>query len=313
MNNILQNYKAKIIHIKNKEPSIINSYVSQIYVINLAEDALKRNYIITLLQKFKINFSLVVVDRLSEKDYKLVKSESNISIAEAGCLLSHLWCLCNMISNSFLNAIIFEDDIILHKNFETLLLAHIERKPDFLPLGACDFNFRNKNCHAVSNYVYFPITFEYVFGAHANYYSLEGAKRMFEIKTTSISFFDNFYAEIFCYFPHSSGICYPPLALADVSSSQLKHSYGLLSIEETSYFYKCFLNLNFRDYHIIYIHVLKSVLREKDLDRFHDDYKKLCLYVMLLYFHNDFSKAKQVLDRMDFHFFNLEDVRAILS
>lgn len=311
MNAILQNYKAKFIQIKNCDHSNINSAVQQIYVINLAEDTAKRNYIITLFRKLKINFSLVVVDRISSENFEIVQQHSKISASEAGCLFSHLWCLQHIIQHQLSNAIVFEDDIFLHKNFETLLLKQLERKPDFLTLGACDFSFRKMNFQAVSDNVYFPLTFEYVFGAHANYYSLEGAKRMFEVKTSCFSFFDNFYAEIFCFFPNSSGICYPPLAIADISSSNLDHSYGLLSVEETSYFYKCYINLNFLDYHIIYVHLLDMILDPNEVFNF-TCYEELIQHVLLEFFDHNEDETKQVLNRLSFDFFQLSDVRAIL-
>jgi GR25 family glycosyltransferase involved in LPS biosynthesis len=310
MNAILQNYKVKIVNIKNEEPSIVNSHVDRIYVINLLEDTLKRNYIITLFQKLKIDFSLVVVERLSKEDYKFVEKHSKISIAEAGCLCSHIWCLKNMIDNEFKNSIIFEDDIILHKEFESLLIGHLERKPDFLMLGACDFNFRKENHRNVSNYIYFPFTFEYLFGAHANYYSLEGAKRMFDIKTSFVSFFDNFLAEQFCFFPDTSGVCYPNLAVTDITKSALNHSYSLLSNYESYFYNKCFVAFDFQDYNFIYIHLLNEVMKSEDANKFknYEDFIKVALHN---YFHNEDS-ASCVYKRLSFQFFTLDDIKNIL-
>jgi GR25 family glycosyltransferase involved in LPS biosynthesis len=310
MNAILQNYKVKIVNIKNEEPSIVNSYVDRIYVINLLEDSLKRNYIITLFQKLKIDFSLIVVERLSKEDYKFVQKHSQISISEAGCLFSHIWCLKNMIDNKLKNCIIFEDDIILHKHFEELLIGHLERNPDFLMLGACDFNFRKQNHRNVSNYIYFPVTFEYLFGAHANYYSLEGAKRMFDIKTSCVSFFDNFLAEQFCFFPDSSGVCYPNLAVTDITKSALNHSYSLLSNYESYFYNKCFVAFDFQDYNFIYIHLLNEVMTAENANKF-QSYNNFIKVALHNYFHNE-ENANKIYKRLSFDFFTLDDVKNIL-
>lgn len=311
MNAILRNYKVKLINIKNTTPSIINSFVSKIFVINLRQDHVKRNYIITLFRKFNIDFSLVIVDPLSSEEFDHIQKLCNISIAEAGCLCSHLWCLSQIIKNNYNNAIIFEDDIILHKDFESLLIGHVNRNPDFLLLGACDFNFKEINHKAVENFVYFPLKFEYLFGAHANYYSLNGAKRMFNIKYNFPSFFDNFYAETFCYFPNTSGICYPPLVLTDVSESHLDHTYDLLSEKEISYFDKCFLDLNFQNYHFMYIHKFKKFLTSSEIDKF-TSLKELTIHTLRLFFKEDEKKVNQILCRLSFNFFSLRDIKSIL-
>lgn len=311
MNAILQNYKVKIVNIKNEEPSIVNSYVDRIYVINLVEDWLKRNYIITLLQKLKINFSLVVVDRLSKEDYTFVQKHSQISIAEAGCLFSHIWCLKNMIDGNLKNCIIFEDDIILHKEFEKLLIGHLERNPDFLMLGACDYNFRKENHRNVSNYIYFPLTFQYLFGAHANYYSFEAARRMFDIKTSCVSFFDNFLAEQFYFFPESSGVCYPNLVVTDVTKSALNHSNSLLSNSESNFYNKCFVAFNFQDYHFIYIHLLNEVMTSEDSNKF-QTFKDFTKAALQKYFHDE-ETSSCIYKRLSLDFFILADVNNILQ
>lgn len=311
MNAILQNYKVKIVNIKNDgTPSIVNSYVDRIYVINLKEDFIKRNYIITLFQKLKISISLVVVERLSKEDYEFVKKHSQISIAEAGCLFSHIWCLKNMIDSQLKNCIIFEDDIILHKHFESLLVGHLKRNPDFLMLGACDYNFQNINHQNVCNYVYYPLTFEFLFGAHANYYSFQGAKRMFEIKTSCVSFFDNFLAEQFYFFPDTSGVCYPNLVVTDISRSALNHCYSLLSKQESFFYSKCFVAFDFQQYNFMYIHLIHEVMKLEDVKRF-TNYKDFVIEALHKYFHCEQNESC-VLKRLTFDFYTLDDLKNIL-
>ena len=44
-----------------------------------------------------------------------------MTIGEVGCYLSHMWCLQDIVKNNYNNAIIFEDDIIVHKNFHLFI------------------------------------------------------------------------------------------------------------------------------------------------------------------------------------------------
>jgi GR25 family glycosyltransferase involved in LPS biosynthesis len=99
------------------------------------------------MQKYGISFNLVIVKKINKKDYAYYNNyNNNISISELGCGLSHLWCLKDIIKNKYKNAIIFEDDIIFHKNFEARFFNIIQRQPyDFLLLGACDFHFKEIN------------------------------------------------------------------------------------------------------------------------------------------------------------------------
>ena len=92
--------------------------------------------------------------------------------SEIGCCLSHLWCLDKIIEKKMKNAIIFEDDIIFHKNFENMFYNLFSKKKyDFLLLGACDFNFSKKNFKHLNKGIYKPDkTSTKVYGAHANYY-----------------------------------------------------------------------------------------------------------------------------------------------
>ena len=48
-----------------------------------------------------------------------------MSIGEVGCYLSHMWCLNDIIKNNIKNAIIFEDDIVVRKNFENLYTLEV--------------------------------------------------------------------------------------------------------------------------------------------------------------------------------------------
>jgi GR25 family glycosyltransferase involved in LPS biosynthesis len=311
-NNILMDlidkYKVKVINIENNKNTPINSKVNKIYVINLLENKLNRNYILILMKKYNINFTLVVVERVTDEIYSLINKTINISKSELGCSLSHLWCLNNIIKNSYDNAIIFEDDVIFHKKFTKLFLETIKKPYDFLLLGACDFNFASNNYKNYKNGQYFPSNFNKLYGAHANYYSLAGAKKMFEIKTNSFSFFDKDYNLIFNEFNNSSAVCYPNLVASDISKSDINHTYKLLSLTEKYYYDKCFDKFSFKHYNFIYINIFKN--SEINYNKF-DNYEKYIDCVLYNYFYDE-EKIQIIKNRLALNFFNMEDVKALL-
>jgi GR25 family glycosyltransferase involved in LPS biosynthesis len=271
---LVKKYNVKVVNILNDNNSEINKRIQKIYVINLAEDIYKRNYIITLMKKYNINFTLVIVERISQEVFYEFCKKSTISKEEFGCCLSHLWCLYQIILNKFTNAIVFEDDIILHKDFEQKIIDICDNIPniDFLLLGAHDFNFSTLNYTKVKDTMYKPSVnkgnhYSNIYGAHANLYSLKAAKRMFNIRTTQIDFFDSEYMLMFNYLP-SSYICFPNLVLSNISESNLGHDRTILSNSEQDYYNKCFIKLNFTKYNYIYIHLLKYITFINDDDTY---------------------------------------------
>jgi len=312
MNNLLlnaiKNYKVQMLNINNNADSKINKKVSEIYIINLEEDFAKRNYIIKLMQKYGINFKLIIVNRISLDVYRALCETQKITIGELGCCLSHMWCLYQILQNKHKNALIFEDDIILHKNFiNKFLKIYIKNKDiDFLLLGAHDYMFAKYNYKNVKNELYKPHKdSKQLYGAHANYYSYNGAKRMFYIRITDTSFFDKEYMLMFNYLPNSY-ICYPNLAVSNVSSSTLNHSKPFSTNVETDYYEKCFINFNFNEYNYIYINILDNTIINLFVN--YEAYIDKCLYN---YFH-DFDKIKEIKNRMVMDFFKIEDIKYIL-
>jgi GR25 family glycosyltransferase involved in LPS biosynthesis len=305
--NAILNYKTVLINVVNDKNSEINKKVKKIFVINLLEDTLKRNYIITLMKKYKLNYTLVIVDRVSTELHKtLCRKKSLISSSELGCCLSHLWCLNQIIKNKYENAIIFEDDIILHKNFTQLFLKIHNPNFNFLLLGAHDFRFSDINYKNVKNGLYRATKGEQLYGAHANYYSLRGAKRMFEIRVSEISFFDKEYMLMFDYYKESSYICYPNLCVSNVTDSTLEHKREILSDSEHYYYSKCFINFNFNNYNFIYVNLLSEILNTGD------DYESYTDRYLYNYFH-DINSINIVKKRLSTDFFTLNDLMKILN
>jgi GR25 family glycosyltransferase involved in LPS biosynthesis len=307
----IKNYKVKVINIINNKNSEINKRVKKIFVINLLEDKLKRNYIITLMKKYDINFSLVIVDKVSVQLHKsLCQNKSLISRSELGCCLSHLWCLYQMLIHKYENAIIFEDDVILHKNFVNLFLKIHDPKMNFLLLGAHDFHFANENYLNVKNGLYRPSSkiINKIYGAHANYYSIKAAKRMFEIRLSEISFFDKEYMLMFDYYKDSSFICYPNLCVANITDSTLNHKREILSDSEYQYYSKCFINFNFKNYNFIYVNLLFYITTVSETDDYESFIQK-CLY----YHFHDIESINVIKKRLNMDFFTIKDLFDILE
>jgi GR25 family glycosyltransferase involved in LPS biosynthesis len=308
---ILKSYKVKLVHIKNVATSVLNERVEQIYVINMIQDVRKRNYIIILMKKYGINFTLVVVDYVPNSIYNTIYNTDKIRITkeELGCCLSHLWCLHNIILNKCKNAIIFEDDIILHKNFMTRFNKIYDKNPniDFLLLGAQDQMFSTINHKHVHKGLYKPEkSCTQLYGAHANYYSLNGAQAQYDIRTTSISFFDKEYGILFNHFKESY-VCYPNLAVADITSSALNHTRPITEDMESEYYNRCFLHFNFNHYNFLYVNLLNNPVLTKS-----DNYKTFTENYLYECFH-DFNKIDIVKNRLVMNFFTLDDIQCILK
>lgn len=307
--NILDEYKVKLIHIVNDKKSILNSKITRIYVINMKKDIVKRNYIIILMQKYKINFSFVLVEKVSDKKYNQLCETKCISKGELGCCLSHMWCLNDIIQNNYENAIIFEDDILFHKHFiSEFLKVYNTTKLDFLLLGAHDYHFSSNNYKNVStNHLYYPEKSEKLYGAHANFYSLKAAKMMYKIRSSLISFFDKEYELLFEYFKGTSYVCYPNLVVSNVSASSLNHGKEFFTENEKNYYKKCFSRFDFSQYNFIYLNVVDKNLIPISQDDTYETYITKCLYV---YFYNS-DYMKRIKDRISLDFFTIDDVKNI--
>jgi GR25 family glycosyltransferase involved in LPS biosynthesis len=220
-----------------------------------------------------------------------------------------LWCLTDILKNNFENAIIFEDDVILSKHFVDDFSKIYEKHPktDLLLLGSHDFNFSRQHFKNVKNALYRPDSdVTKLYGAHANYYSLNGAKRMFYIRATNLSFFDNEYNLIFNSLPNSY-ICYPNLAIANMTESKLNHEKNILSQNEINYYTECFINLKLNTYNLIYTNLLDLALLKAD-DTV-EEFIERCLFQIF----NDDNKIKIIKTRFVFNFFTINDLKNMLS
>jgi GR25 family glycosyltransferase involved in LPS biosynthesis len=139
----------------------INQYVDTIYVINLASNPVRRHYIKLMMEKMKINYTIIVVQKIHKNVYRYLLNLQHtqndaISQGEMGTYLSHMWCLRDAINNNYKKFIILEDDILFHKQFHVLFKQIVsEKEYDFLMLGASHFN-RGANYYKPKNQVYMP-------------------------------------------------------------------------------------------------------------------------------------------------------------
>lgn len=283
--NIIKNYNVSIVNVTNDERNVhfINSF--KIYVINLKSNITRRKYVEELFKKMEINYSLILVEKI---DKSIIKDIDVVfSLSTLGCLLSHLWCLQDIIHNKNDKNIIFEDDVIFHKNFKEMFYELFNKKDityDLLLLGACDFKFSTHNYKNVKNGLYTltdESTSNTTYGAHANYYSLKGAEFMFNrhMNLGKITFFDHTYYNVFSKLKNTAFICSPNLVVCELSTTNLNHLYPFFTEEETKYYNRCFIDFQFTDYHFVYLCFLECVgetYEDKMVNYFKGDMEKVC-------------------------------------
>jgi GR25 family glycosyltransferase involved in LPS biosynthesis len=297
--------EKKINDIENK--MYINKF--PIYIINLREDIIRRNYIRVIMEKMNINYELVIVERIQEEDYQSIKNRALKKITKGmfGCFLSHMWCLQNAIKNDYSKFIIFEDDIIFHKNFHSLFEEIIEKNKDIdiLRLGSCDFHFK-ENIKTLHDNIYIPV--QSACGTHGILFSKSFAKKIFDYKLQNIQEYDTDLTKIGEYYKIKHGICFPNLVCAELSTTNIDHNYSFESEEDEKLYYKyCFQNkFNFHDYHFIYLSILNDGKDCKDCK----DYKEYIYKVLLKYPKKIQEKLKK---RLLYNFFILSDIIKITN
>jgi GR25 family glycosyltransferase involved in LPS biosynthesis len=289
----------------------INQYVEHIYIINLEKDNIRRNYIIKLMQKYKINCELIIVPLLQQHEYEIIGNK-HINISETGCYLSHMYCLNDAIRHNFKNIIIFEDDIILHKQFHLLFEKTIKKSDpfDILMLGASDFNFMTFS-HSLVNKeksIYKPhINSTNLKGSFSVYYSNKGYLEFFNKRLESPTYIDDQLIQCINSFSNSFYICYPNIVVPDLSTSNIQHNFWITNeIKETYYFKKCYHMFNFKEYNYICLVLLNNFTVNDNLT-----YEENMLISLNNYFikNKDKQKIKTIKEKLEFIFFTIEDLK----
>ena len=309
--NIIRNYKHTLVSFKNdtNNENSINKY--PVFVINLNTNSTRRNYIKTMMSKLKIDYSLIIVEKIPEINYSEIKKINKriLNINELGCCISHLWVLNYAIQNNFKKFIIFEDDIVFHKNFHALFNSVTSNLDyDMLMLGSHDFKIKSH----ISNYdwnrhIYKPI--KNVLGGFSNMYTLEFARKLLNQKLNKLTSFDFDYNEL--YKDNNVNICYPNLVTTELSSTNLGHDFSFFnSLEENRYYLNCHPNFEFENYHFIYIELIETLMRNNELFDNITTYKELVEKIITNYTTDIKTK---IMNRLDFDFFTIDDIKGIIS
>jgi GR25 family glycosyltransferase involved in LPS biosynthesis len=291
----------------------INNFINRIYIINLETDRLRRNYIIKVMEKYRINFELIIVPRLEQEQYNII-GNNKIKIGEAGCYLSHMFCLNDAITNNYDNIIIFEDDIILHKDFHNIFKKYMtENVLDIFMLGASDFHFRQTNSKLlnIEKSIYNPDSnTKFLCGTYAIFYSKAGYNQMFNARLEYPTFMDDNLIQFLGDFKNTFYISYPSLVAADVSSTNIEHDFWITNILRDKYYYKnCFDNqFDFSEYNFIYLGLLVDCIIDINLS-----YRDNILETLNIFFKTDFEKINNIKNRLEYNFFTIDDLKFIID
>lgn len=315
--NSIKNYNVNYMkfNFSSKKMHFLNDITEEVFVINLLSNKLRRNYIIMLMKKYKINFTLVIVEPIPTHLYDILNQNKKLTKSELGCTLSHMWCLNKIISDNMTSAIIFEDDIIFHKNFKQMITNIFQLQTyDFLLLGACDFSFSKMNFEFVNkNGLYRPHPSSIkVYGAHAIYYSLQGAMKMFDYINENIYFIDRNFHCIFKHFPNTSFICYPNLIVSDISTTNIGHNYPFFSENEKKYYLDCFQDFQFNDYNFFYLSLFKN-LHSPLLTILETDTYEIYMNRLIKLIFKKKEEQLALKKRLVYDFFTLNDIKFILN
>ena len=320
ISNLLINYKCKSFIFENDNVSLnyLNRIISNFYVINLKEHEIKRNYIIQLMKKININFTLNVFDRVNDDKYETMKEIiNNINKSELGCTLSHLYCLNEFVKSNNKNCVIFEDDIMIKKSFAKDFETYLDRNKNMniLLLGAHDYYFTFMNKNRVKDGLYTPSKrSNNLFGSYATYYTQYGAKLILKIHSDRLSYFDKYHSLIFKN-KENVFICYPNLVITDISQSSIGigHEHDFFSKKEKEYYCDCFdSKLNYKSYHMFYFSFFEKIKKEyESVNNESFNYLKSVIKII-----GDINITKEqkyiLLERLSFTLFNNHEIKSIL-
>lgn len=290
----------------------VNSYVNKIYVINLASNRVRREYIKLIMKKLNINFTIIVVQKIHINVFRYLLSlaKTKMTRGEMGTYLSHMWCLKDAIKHNYKKFIILEDDIIFLKNFhEQFKQTVLHKNYDFLMLGASHFKIKD-NDYLIKNNTYKPV-FNVLkgnlLGAFAILYSNKMAKQMFLLRKKNIVFFDKNLYRIFKKNYATSAICYPNLIISDVSTTNLNHRFNIF---KDGYYFKCYNTLCFQDYYFIYLDLFKKWCLNKKTFK---TSKQAIIYLLCNYFNNNKEQVNFHYKRLDINLFSLNEINFLIN
>ena len=264
---------------QNKDNKFVQqTNIDHVYVITMENTPIRNRYITYMMNLFEINAEIIISSRVNKRDHTnyISSNETYLSPGELGCLLSHLWCLKDALSNNYKKFLILEDDVVFHKQWiQKLSDILINRQFNILLLGATDFNFTDTNSSNVYDGIYYPDLFasfsneKRILGAHAILYSDIGAQAMYRDKLDHPSAIDSNLFERFKLFPTSSAICSPNLCMCEQSTSIIGHEIAYPETDyEKKYMENCVKSdFTYNDYHFIRLHPIeKSIVSINSTD-----------------------------------------------
>lgn len=265
LNILFKDYNVNTLVIKEfkTEDNILNQF--PIYVINLKEDKYRRNYIKKLFKTHRINYVLVIVNRFK---YPTSDGLTNYKLhsSKMGCILSHIWCINNAVLNKYERFIVFEDDIIFHKQFRKCIQNVLSEDIDLLMLGALDTNINaNMSKNKENSPIYYPKTT--ILGAHANIYKHEFAKNFLNYKLNNNKVLEFDYEYIRFMNKYKIGICNPNLVICELSTTNIEHYFSPISVtgfeRYKSFFPESFTYDDYEYMLIIFIQYIHDRIKEK--------------------------------------------------
>jgi GR25 family glycosyltransferase involved in LPS biosynthesis len=265
------------------------------------------------MEKYNINFELIIVQKLQQNQYESIKNNFS-KIGEAGCYLSHMYCLNNAIANNYSNIIIFEDDIILHKEFHRIFEKNMtENTFDIFLLGASDFSFRKLNLSFLdeNKLIYCPdIKTQFLCGTYSIFYSKLGYKQVFNTRLNNPTYMDDNLIQFLEMFSDTFYISYPSLVAADVSNTNIDHDFWVINLLRDKYYYtNCFnSNFEFSNYNFINLQLLVDCTVDPTLS-----YKDNILGIVTKFFQNNIEKINIINKRLEYNFFTTNDLNFIIN
>jgi len=292
----------------------VNTHIDHVYVINLVDNEIRRNYMTRVMEKYEINFELIIVPRVEDDPYNVLQT-NNMKREEFGCYLSHMYCLQDAIQKKYKHILIFEDDVVFHKKFHVLFeKITTQQKYNILLLGALDFDYKHINRHLVHDHVYTPDKQStFLGGAHAICYSHVGARIMFRVRLKKPTFFDNHFVFLTTFFPTTFLICSPNLVIQEMSTSNLNHFWITRKKEEKEYYHLCVDDsFSFKQYNWLYLELLVCIKQNNTPLYSFLSLEENMILVSSFFLNNDYLE-KKILNNIDYSFFTLEDIQYIVK
>lgn len=323
----LENYKVSPVKITNQKYTQFNDRIGQllnpipIYVINLRKDLFRRSYLMQLFKRHQINYTLILVD-----NFKYACSEDTLTScihpSKLGCILSHMWCIQDALTNNHKRFLIFEDDIIFHKQFADFF-HQIAKLPeyetiDLLMLGALDTridtHLQSSSATDATSLLYYPSA--NVLGAHANLYKYDFAKAFFEMKLNAPKILEFDYDYHLFMNSHKIAVCNPNLVVCELSTTNINHNFSPLRPGGFDRFKRFFqTSFTYNDYEYMIIAFIEFVFKKHTTTNPSCSFSFSCLDDALLQFQKETRciNMAQIVENIQNSGYTINDILDIIK